>query len=253
MLQEFLQLNVFAFMMVFARIGTAFLILPGFSSLQISMRARLSLALAVSFLIMPLVIAQMPPVPGAPMMVFALLAGEVVAGAILGTIPLILLASVHVAGPILSFISGMANALTFDPVVQSQSALVSGFLSTVGILLIFVTDLHHLFIQAMVDSYTLFQPGVAPDIGDAAQMIARHVAQTFLVGTQMSIPFIVLSFAYNVGLGIMTRISPQIPIFFVAMPLQLVLSIIVMMIVVPGIMLALLTHMTDGMQGFLIP
>jgi flagellar biosynthesis protein FliR len=253
MIQEVLQLNLFAFLLVFARIGTAFFILPGFSSMQVPMRARLSLALAVSFVVTPMLVSQMPAVPGQPMMIFALVAAEMLAGAILGTVPLILFSAVHVAGTIISFVSSLANALVFDPVVQQQSALVSGFFATVAIVLMFVTELHHVFIRAIIDSYELFRPGIPPDMGDVVQLMARHVAESFRVGVQISAPFILVGFAYNVGLGILTRLAPQVPVFFVAMPLQLVVSIIVLMIAISGSMLAVLSHTADGIQPFLRP
>ena len=253
MLGDILQLNIYAFMMVFARIGTALLIMPGFASMQLYARARLSMALAISFLATPALVAQMPAMPTEPMMIFVVLGAEILTGAILGTIPMILLSAVHVAGTIISFVSGFASALTWDPVVQTQSGIVSGFLGTVGMLLIFVTDMHHVFIRAIFDSYTVFHPGVAPDIGDTTQMITRHIAQMFLIGVQMSTPFIILNFAYNVGLGIMTRLAPQIPIFFVAMPLQLVAGLAFMMITTSGIMLALMTFMGESMRPFLNP
>jgi flagellar biosynthetic protein FliR len=249
-LGDILQLNIFAFIMVFARIGTALLIMPGFASMQVYARARLSIALAISFLATPALVAQMPSMPNEPMMIFLLLGSEILTGAILGTIPLILLSAAHVAGTIISFVSGLASALTWDPVVQTQSGIVSGFLGTVGLLLVFVTDMHHVFIRAILDSYTVFQPGVAPDIGDTTQMIARQISQMFLIGVQMSTPFIVLNFAYNVGLGIMTRLAPQVPIFFVAMPLQLIASLAAMMITTAGIMLALMNYLGEGMRPF---
>lgn len=251
MLGDILQLNIFAFMMVFARIGTALLIMPGFASVQLYARARLSIALAISFLATPALVAQMPAVPNEPMMIFMLLGSEILAGAILGTIPLILISAVHVAGTIISFVSGLASALTWDPVVQTQSGIVSGFLGMVGLVLVFVTDMHHIFIRAILDSYSTFRPGVAPDIGDSTQMIARHIGDMFLIGVQMSTPFIILNFAYNVGLGIMTRLAPQIPIFFVAMPLQLLAGLVFMMITTAGMMLALMTYMGEGMRPFL--
>jgi flagellar biosynthetic protein FliR len=253
MLEEILQLNIFAFLLVFARIGTAFFLLPGISSMQVPMRSRLSLALAVSFVVTPALVAQMPPPPGAPMMIFALVGSEMLAGAILGTVPMILMSAVHVAGTIISFVSSLANALTFDPVVQQQSAIVSGFLATTAVLLMFITDLHHVFIRAIIDSYALFRPGLPPDMGDVVQLIARHVADTFLVGVQISAPFIIVGFAYNVGLGILSRLAPQVPLFFVGMPLQLVISIIVLMIAVSGTMLAVLSHTAEGMRPFLRP
>src|SRR3990172_3823519 len=198
MLEDILQLNIFAFLLVFARIGTAFFLLPGFSSIQVPVRMRLSLALAVSFLVTPALIPQMPPLPGAPLMIFALVGSEMLAGAILGTVPLILLAAIHVAGTVISFVSAMANALAFDPVVQQQSAIISGFLATAAVLLVFVTDLHHLFIRAILDSYALFRPGVPPDMGDTLHLIARHVSDTFRVGLQIAAPFVITSFAYYV-------------------------------------------------------
>jgi len=252
MLQEMLQLNIFAFMMVFARIGTAMLIMPGFSAVQVYARHRLSLALAISFLATPALVSQMPAVPGEPMMIFVLIGAEILAGAILGTVPLILIASVHVAGTLISYISGLASALTWDPVVQGQSGIVSGFLGMVALVAVFVTDMHHVFLRAILDSYTLFHPGIAPDIGDATQMLTRHVAQSFLIGVQMSTPFIIANFAYNVGLGIMTRLAPQIPIFFVAMPLQLIASLALMMVTTSGVILALLNFMGENMRPFLL-
>jgi flagellar biosynthetic protein FliR len=69
----------------------------------------------------------------------------------------------------------------------------------------------------------------------------------------MASPFIVVSMAYYVGLGVMSRLAPQIPIFFVAMPLQIVVSFVVLMIVVPSIMMVFLSHTQEGLQFFLVP
>ena len=119
--------------------------------------------------------------------------------------------------------------------------------------MLFVTNLHHVLIEAMLNSYELFQPGVAPMTGDILQMVARHVSQTFKIGIQLASPFVVVSLAYYIGLGIMTRLSPQVPIFFVAMPLQIVVSILVLMIVVSSMMMAFMSHVQDGLQLFLAP
>ena len=82
-------------------------------------------------------------------------------------------------------------------------------------------------------------------------MIVRHVAATFKLGVQLAAPFLVVSLVYNLALGLMTRLAPQIPIFFVALPFQLVISIVLLMIVVPSIMLAFLAHVEDGLVPFL--
>ena len=89
MLEELLSLNLFAFFLVFARVGTAFFLFPGFQSKQVNIRARLAIALTITFLLTPLLMDILPRMPGSPWMLFALMIGEVLSGAILGTIALI--------------------------------------------------------------------------------------------------------------------------------------------------------------------
>ena len=226
MLAEILSLNLFAFFLIFARVGTAFFLFPGFQSKYVNTRARLAIALTISFLLTPLLMDILPKMPGSPWMLLVLIVGEVLSGAILGTMALIIVSAAQIAGTVTSYVSAMANALIFDPISQQQSAIVAGFLTTTALVLIFVTNLHHVLIQSVIDSYSLFTPGVSPELGDVTQLIVRQVAATFKLGVQLAAPFLVVSIVYNLALGLMTRLAPQIPIFFVALPFQLVVSIV---------------------------
>ena len=253
MLSEILNVNVFAFLLIFCRTGTVFMLAPGFSSQQVSPMIRLLFAVAVAFMLTPVLAPKLPAMPGSPWMLGILILGEIVAGGVLATVARILIASVQVAGTTISFVSAMANALIYDPIAEQQSALVSGFLGTLAIVLMFVTDMHHLLIGAMIDSYTLFVPGQPPMAGDLAALITRHVALTFKVGVQMAAPFLLVAFSYYLGLGLLTRLVPQLPIFLVGLPLQIVLSITTFTIVVSSIALAFLSHFQEGLMPFLTP
>ena len=66
MLQELLPGGVFAFMLVFARIGAAMMLLPGFGEAFVSPRVRLGMALVVSFAMAPMVVGGLPPLPEGP-------------------------------------------------------------------------------------------------------------------------------------------------------------------------------------------
>lgn len=253
MLDEILTLNIFAFMVIFARVGTVFMLMPGVGSLQVNIRTRLLFALATTFLLTPVLASRLPAMPASPWGLGVLILGEVFAGAVMGAVMRILFAAVQVTGTITSFVSAMANSLIFDPISEQQSAIVVGFMGTVATLLMFVTNLHHVLIQAMVDSYTLFQPGVAPDFGDTLDLIARNVSLTFRIGVQLATPFLVVAFAYYVGLGLLTRLTPQLPIFFVAMPLQIALALGTLMIVISTLMMTFLQHVEQGLEPFIIP
>ena len=213
MLEEFLELNAFVFILIFARIGTVLMFIPGLGSTRIFARSRLFLALAISFILTPILVDVLPAMPQTPVGLGLIIMGEILAGAFLGLIVRAMFAATQTAGTVISFVSAMANTMVYDPVVEQQSAVVAGFMGTVATLLLFVTNMHHLLIEAMVESYTLFQPGVAPNIGDMVHMLARQIADTFALGVQLASPFLVVSLAYYMGLGVLTRLAPQIPIF----------------------------------------
>ena len=252
MYQEILSLNIFAFLLIFVRIGAFFSVAPGFSGSQISLRIRLATALAFTFVLTPTLMDTLPRVPESALSLAALILGEFVIGVLIGTVGRILFSAVHVAASITSFVSAMANAMIADPISQQQSAIVASFLSVLVTVLLFVTNLHHVMLQAMIDSYTLFQPGVLPPVGDMSELISRHVAGAFKLGVQLASPMIIIAFAYYLGLGILTRLEPNIPIFFVGMPLQIVLGITALMITISSISLYFLDRFERGMQPFLI-
>lgn len=249
MLQDFLTLNIFGFFMIFARVGAAFFLLPGFSASFISPRTRLLFALAVSFVLAPTVAAVLPGLPPSPLELFLALLGEIVVGAFLGAIGRILVGALQTAGTIIAFVSSMANAFVQDPIIDQQSSLVAGFLGTVGLVIIFVTDTHHLMLRAMADSYSMFPPAQPLAFGDLAEMIGRRVADSFRLGAKLASPFIVIGLTYNIGLGLLGRLMPNMPTFFVALPIQ----ISAMMVALSGMMLVFLTQFQEGFTAFLVP
>ena len=253
MLRDILTLNVFGFFLIFVRVGSAFMLLPGFSAVFIGVRMRLIFALAVSFVLAPALGAVLPALPATPLELFLLLLGEIVVGAFLGTLGRIAVAALHTAGTIFSFVASLANAFVDDPIVDQQSSLIAGFLANVGLLLIFVTDLHHLMLQAMAESYSLFVPGQPLVLGDFAETIGRRVMDSFRLGVQLASPFIITGLTYYIGLGLLTRLMPNLPIFFIGLPIQVSMQLSVMALSMSGLMMVFLSHFQDAYVPFLAP
>ncbi len=224
MIQELLPADLFAFFLVFARIGSAMMMMPGFGETYVSSRYRLLLAGAITLMITPVIAGALPPLPSSPLSLFVLLFGEIVVGLFFGTIGRIIMSALHTAGTTMSFQSGLANALTFDPVSAQQAAMFALFLSLAGILFVFATDLHHLMLEAMVMSYSVLVPGTMPPINDFAQAITRLVADSFILGVQLAAPFIAVGLVFYLGIGLVARLMPQVQIFFVALPVQIFLG-----------------------------
>src|SRR5438477_4547543 len=110
---------------------------------------------------------------------------------VLGATARVTLAALQVAGSVIAQQLGLGFVTAVDPTMGQQGVLVGNFLTLLGVTLVFVTDLHHLVIAALDDSYTLFRPGEMPLLGDAAALTTRTVASAFRLGIQLSTPFVI--------------------------------------------------------------
>jgi flagellar biosynthesis protein FliR len=143
---------------------------------------------------------------------------------------------------------GLGFVTAVDPTQGQQNVIVGNFLTVLGVTLIFATDLHHLVIAALNDSYTLFQPGDLPLIGDVAALTTRTVAVAFRIGIQLSAPFLVFGLLFNLGLGILSRLMPQMQVFFVGIPLSILLGFLILLLVLG----AMMTTFLGSLEGVLV-
>jgi flagellar biosynthetic protein FliR len=251
LLEQFIALNVFAFIMTFVRIGTAVMIMPGVGDSFVPANVRLYFALALSVVLMPLVAVKLPsPVPTGALF-FILIFIEFMIGALIGTVARILMAATDIAGMIISFQAGLSNAQLFNPQMAGQGSLIGAFLSVTGATLLFVLDLHHLMIMGLMESYTRFPVGDIPDVGSMAQVVTNMIATSFLIACQMSAPFLILILILYTGMGVLSKLMPQLQIFILAMPVQIILSLIIMTLTVSAMMMYFTTAYRDALGAFL--
>ena len=250
-LDTFLTGSVFAFLLTFTRIGTAVMIMPGVGDSFVSERIRLHMALGISFVLFPLVMTRipypLPPVFG----LIALLAMELIIGLLIGTVARIFMTALDTAGMVVSMQSGLANAQVFNPALAAQGSVMGAFLSVTGVVVLFATNLHHLLITAVMESYDLFPLGIMPDTGSMAELVAETVAASFLIGIKLSTPFIVMTLLIYAGMGVLARLMPQIQVFMVALPLQILLSVMLATIVLSALFSYWIGAFEEGMMIFL--
>lgn len=251
MLTDLLSANLFALMLVFARIGAVAMLLPGFSAGYVTPRTRLLFAFALSLALLPVLSAALPPLPGSPLSLGLLIGKEILIGVFIGLTTRILLAALHAAGTFASLFMSLASALIQDPVAESQTSTVAGFFTLAGVVLIFVTDLHHLMIRSMAESYMLM-PATAPlPVSDIGEMLTRAFADSFALGLQLAAPFAVIGLVYSVGLGLLGRLLPQLPVFFFGLPIQIAIQIWALALTLSAILLTFQGHVAEGLSPFL--
>jgi flagellar biosynthetic protein FliR len=224
---DWLPQTAFIYMLLFSRIGAILMLMPALGEQMIPARMRLSFSLAFTLVLYPLLAPGLPVLPTDVLQIFALIFHELAIGLMLGAIVRVTVMATQVAGAVVAFQSGLSMAQTADPTQGGiQGAVFGSFLSFLGVTLIFATDLHHVALAAIYDSYMVFTVNAPLMFDDAAQLMIKTVAQAFIIGVQMSAPFFVFGLVFNLGAGILARLMPQMQVFFVLMPANIFAGLI---------------------------
>lgn len=250
-LAEILPADVMTLSLVFSRVGTMVMVLPAIGEATIPPRARLALALALTLVMAPVVGAAYPTaVANHVGSAAGLVISEIVIGLAVGLIVRMMLSAVQVAGNVIATQTGLAFSQTFDANQGTQSALVSMFLSLLAVTLIFATDMHHLLIAGIEHSFTLFPPGKMPPTADFMKLAIETVSGLFTTGLQMSAPFIVFGLIIYAAAGVIARMMPQLQVFFIAMPLNILAGFVILGLTLSTMMLWFLEAFQTQAQLF---
>lgn len=249
---SFLPVLAATFMLVFARIGTMIMLLPGLGEMSVPVRVRLVMALVLAAVFLPLHRNAYSIDMNSFGPIILLLGQELLTGAVLGMTARLTISALAVAGAVVAQQMGLGFVTAVDPTQGQQNVIVGNFLTLLGVTMIFATDLHHLVIAALNDSYRLFAPGEILMVGDIAMLVTRTIASAFRVGIQLSAPFLVFGLLFNLGLGVLSRLMPQMQVFFIGMPLSILLGFIILLLVI-GMMMGTFTEFLGQVLRELAP
>jgi flagellar biosynthetic protein FliR len=220
-------------LLVFARLGTAMMLLPGIGEMWVTPRVRLAFALAFSVIVMSFVGERLPPPPAAAAHVLGEIGHEVLIGLFFGFCVRAAITSLMIAGSVIALQAGLANALQPGVVTPDASTIMGVFLALAAIALIANTGLDHLLLSALVQTYDILPPpdgGFSLPTEDMLQIAVRTVAEGFAVGLKIAMPVLVATLILNLGLGLANRFMPQLQAYFVSQPLAILISVSLLML-----------------------
>jgi len=217
--------QVFTGGLIFARLGAIVMLIPGIGEAMVSPRIRLALAFVMTLALFPVLSAGAPATPGSVGELAGMVIKEALIGLMIGGVLRLFMASLATAGEIVSLQTTLSFAQTANPSQAQPSTTLGTFLSLIGVVLIMTSDLHHLFISAMVRSYAIFPFHRTAPAGDAATLAIQTVGRSFALGVQLAAPVMVFALIFNIATGLVGRVMPQFQVFFVATPLMVLTSL----------------------------
>src|SRR5437899_2988197 len=237
-----------AFILMFARIGTMIMLLPGLGEMSVPARLRLTIALMLTFVLFPLHRAGYTIDLRSPAPVLVALGQELLIGVVLGLTARLTISALQVAGSVIAQQLGLGFVTAVDPTQGQQGLLVGNFLTLLGVTLLFATDSHYLVIAALNESYRIFSPGESLPSGDVAALATRAFAAAFKIGMQLSAPFLVFGLVFNIGLGVLARLMPAMQVYFVGVPLSIMIGFLIFALVLSAMMGTYLSYFAGVMH-----
>ena len=236
------------FVLVFARVGAMVMLLPGFGESNIPARVKLSIALLLTLIILPLHRNAYHVDLTSISSLGVLMVHELIIGIVLGATARVTLSALNVAGSVIAQQLGLGFVTAIDPTQGQQGQIIGNFLTILGLTLLFATDSHYLVIAALSESYRIFSPGEAFPSGDVAALATRAFASAFKIGMELSAPFLVFGLVFNIGLGILARLMPQMQVYFVGVPLSILAGFLILGLVISALMGAFIDYFIGVMH-----
>ncbi len=197
------------------------MLLPGFGEVSVPPTVRAGIALGLTVIIFPLVSSHQPAILQVPFALAAALLNELAIGLYLGWLVKTAALALPMAGQIISYQIGLSSVILPNAQLGAQSTLLSSAFELAVPALIFSSGLFALPIMALLTSYRLMPPGGVIQASDMLRVAFMFSSQEFVMALRLAAPFLVAGLMWQAGLAIVARLVPQIQIFFIAAPGQI--------------------------------
>jgi flagellar biosynthetic protein FliR len=218
-----LQLQMF--FLIFFRVAAILLSMPIINGNSIPVLFKFALALGASIVLFPLLdLKVFPALTNLSSFVVGAI-GEILLGVIIGMAVNLIFVGLQIAGQLSGYQMGMALAEVIDPADGEQIPLLAQFFQIFAFLIFLTVNAHHWFLRALADSFHLVPPLGFKLSGSLIEQLMRVAGNMFVIAIKVGAPVIAALLLTTIALGLIARTVPQMNVFFVAMPLKIMIGL----------------------------
>lgn len=213
------QGTVLALFLVFCRIGGCVLTLPGFSSARVPEQLRVFIAGGLSLAILPVLWDTVyPSVHTSSGTYIGLIFSESLIGVMYGMLARVYTLGFQFSASIVSMMVGYTQPSATDVVEDAAEISLTAFITMTGLMILFIMDFHHIVFRALVDSYTTMPFGGLMDMRSTLITFTDTLEQTTYIMLRLASPYLIYGLIFNVSIGFINKLAPQIPVYFISTP-----------------------------------
>lgn len=223
------------------------MIAPGFSNDRVPIHLRLYLSMAISLLITPSVNADLSSftVTHNFLVLLPLILHEIFLGFVFGFLSRIFIFAIETLMTTYCYTIGLSNIFDTGFLEAEATPILSAFIVLAAIQLVFIFDLHQVFISGINDSYDLAPITASIHLSTVIEELTKVLSQSYLLILRISSPFLLFAITINLSFAFLAKLSPNIPIYFVSGPCVILLGLYIFNILSADFMSSLIISYKD--------
>ncbi|MEH0071254.1 flagellar biosynthesis protein FliR [Pannonibacter sp. Pt2-lr] len=206
--------------MLFCRVGTCLMVVPGFGSDRVPVKVRLFVAVSASLALAPMLAPQIQAAMPASDLgtVGRFILSELFTGLLIGLMGRCFIAGLEMIGTFIAMSIGLSNMPGMA--IEGNEGLppLASLMTVTATAMIFITNQHWELFRALAQSYNALPPGAPIDPAAGLAQLTDRLSDAFWLALRIGSPFVIYAVVINFALGLLNKLTPQIPVYFIATP-----------------------------------
>lgn len=219
--------RLLTYFLIIMRMGGIFFTAPVFSSSSLNNQVRMILTLIISLLLLPVVQPVTITDPNLLWLVVSV-TKEILIGVCIGGMTSLLFSGLQLGGYLVDYQMGFSMVSVIDPATNSNVSFSGQVYNILGTIIFLAIYGHHIFIQAVAQSFDYMPVGDFVFKQDGFMYILTTFIKIFIVAIQITAPVFISLMMTNVIMGIMARLVPQMNIMVIGFPVKITIGALVL-------------------------
>ncbi len=226
---------LWVFLAVLARVSPPLMMAPPTRSASVPMRIRAGIAVGLSVLIAPLAYGNATRIPQDLIHIVLGMTGEVILGLMLGSIILLAITSLQVAGQMVGNLAGLDLATSADPNTDEEMPVIANMLGWLAAAIFVVLGGHRQLLDCCMESFATFPVGTVQFQTAWLNELDGILRHTFVIGIRAAAPLAVALLLSNLVAGLLARTLPQLNVLAIGFNINAMTLLTVLTLSIGGV------------------
>jgi flagellar biosynthetic protein FliR len=154
-------------------------------------------------------------------------------GFVFGFVAFLVFVGIQFAGEVMDLQVGFSIVNVINPLTSQNVSILAELQLALGSLIYLISNAHHMLFAGLAGSFNLLPLPFVTVAQPLETNLMTFFSQAFFMVFQIAAPVGIALFLTNIGLALMARVAPQLNVFAVGFPLQIMIGLTMIIISFP--------------------